>query len=81
MAVQITVRIPDDAAEHLDQAVTSGRAASRAELIAHLLQKDLQRQEALADLEKLRAAGALPTAYPDLEQVAQATSSRPLDLA
>lgn len=80
MPTQITIRLPDEAAAHLDREVSSGRASSRAELIAYLLAKDVQRQQAIADLERLREAGALPHVHPDLDGVARVSSRRPPDL-
>lgn len=80
MSVQITVRLPDAEAAHLDRAVARGRARSRAELVAYLLAQDRQRQQALDDLDLLREQGALPTPYGDLAGIAAATSRRRLDL-
>ena len=80
MSVQITVRIPDSQAEHLDHEVAAGRAGSRAEFLAKLLARDAQERQAIADLVKLLKAGVLPEPYPDLAGLSAFTVHRPLDL-
>jgi Arc/MetJ-type ribon-helix-helix transcriptional regulator len=68
MGVQMTVRVPDALAAFVDDQVARGVVASRAEAIARALALLQQRQEALRDLEIIKAAG--PEPYPDLADVA-----------
>jgi Arc/MetJ-type ribon-helix-helix transcriptional regulator len=78
MTTQIAVRLPDEQVKFLDAQVAAGRVASRAELIARLLAREVRRQRALADIERMRAAGV--HGNPDLEGLAAATGRRALDL-
>ncbi len=59
MSTQIAVRLPDELVAYLDAAVASGRAKSRAELVARFIAKDARRQRAEDDFLKLVDAGAL----------------------
>jgi metal-responsive CopG/Arc/MetJ family transcriptional regulator len=79
MSTQIAVRLQDDAVHYLDSQVAEGKAASRADLIDRLIDRERRRQRDLNDLEIMRKAGF--AGYPDLAGVAEATSRRPLDLA
>lgn len=74
MSIQIAVRLPDEQVAFLDAEVAAGRATSRADLIERLLAQERRRARALADLEKLRAAGL--AGNPDLADVAAATADR-----
>ena len=76
MSTQIAVRLPDDLVAYVDQAVASGRARSRAELVARLLARDARRYRAEQDLHRLAAAGALHD--PDALAIAVATASTPI---
>jgi Arc/MetJ-type ribon-helix-helix transcriptional regulator len=59
VSTQIAVRLPDELVAYIDRAVASGRAKSRADLVARLLARDARRQRAEEDLQKLIAAGLL----------------------
>jgi Arc/MetJ-type ribon-helix-helix transcriptional regulator len=78
MTTQIAVRLPDEQVQFLDAQIAAGRAASRAELIARLLAREVRRQRALADIERMRAAGVVGN--PDLEGLAELAGHRALDL-
>jgi Arc/MetJ-type ribon-helix-helix transcriptional regulator len=78
MTIQIAVRLPDEQVQFLDAQIAAGHAGSRAELIARLLAREVRRQQALADIERMRAAGV--HGNPDLEGLAVATGHRALDL-
>lgn len=79
MATQIAVRLPDDLVRYVDAQVAEGAASSRADLIARVLAREERRQRALADIERMREAGA--TGYPELGEARQATQRRSIDLA
>lgn len=76
MTTQIAVRLPDELVAHADRAVAAGRARSRADLVARLLERDARRQRAEEDLERLTAAGALQDA--DAIAIARATATTPM---
>ena len=76
MSTQIAVRLPDDLVAYVDQAVASGRARSRAELVTRLLARDARRHRAEQDLQRLTEAGALHD--PDALAIAVATASSPV---
>ncbi len=57
MTRQIAVRLPEDLVVYLDEAVASGRASSRASIVARALQRDRRRAAAERDLEILRETG------------------------
>ena len=58
MTTQIAVRLPDEMVWYLDSSVASGRAASRAALVALAVEREMRRQAAERDVEILNAAGA-----------------------
>ncbi len=76
MSTQIAVRLPDELVAHADRAVASGRARSRADLVARLLERDARRQRAEEDLQRLIASGAL--ADPDAVSIARVAAMTPL---
>jgi len=78
MSTQIAIRLPDEHVAYIDSQVAAGHASSRADLIARLLVRERRRERALADIEKMKAAGL--AGYPDLAEVAVATSRRPMGL-
>lgn len=78
MATQIAVRLPDDLVRYVDGQVAQGAATSRADLIARVLAREERRQRALADIERMRQAGA--TGYPELDEARRATQRRSIDL-
>ncbi|WP_061211615.1 ribbon-helix-helix domain-containing protein [Dermabacter hominis] len=57
MTVQISLRLPDDLVEFLDQSVSAGAAGSRADLVSLALEREKRRQAALADAAILSAGG------------------------
>lgn len=57
MSVQITVRLPDDMVAFLDRSVTSGRAPSRAAIVASALEREMRRRLAEHDAELLARGG------------------------
>jgi Arc/MetJ-type ribon-helix-helix transcriptional regulator len=59
MTVQMTVRIPDELAEFVDQEVANG-AKSRADVIAHALRRELRRRQAQRDAEIYASMAADP---------------------
>ena len=64
MGTQITVRIPDEPVQFVDDQVVAGLFTSRADLVARLIRRQKARARALADLEIIRAHDGAP--YPDL---------------
>lgn len=58
MTTQITVRLPDEMVAFLDQSVASGKAASRAALVASAVEREMRRQAAERDAELLTQLGA-----------------------
>lgn len=57
MSTQIAVRLPDLMVAFLDQAVTQGRASSRAALVSVALEREMRRQAAEQDAATLRELG------------------------
>jgi Arc/MetJ-type ribon-helix-helix transcriptional regulator len=53
MSKQITVRLPDDLVEFVDEAVRSGRASSRTAMIVQALERERRRAVAERDVEIL----------------------------
>lgn len=53
MTKQITVRLPDDQVDFLDQEVSSGNAPSRAAAISRALRREQRRRRAERDLQVL----------------------------
>lgn len=62
----MTVRMSEQAADHIDAAVQNGSFVSRAQYLTWLVEREASRQRDLADLERLRTTGQL--AGPTLEQ-------------
>lgn len=58
MSTQIAVRLPDEVVTFLDRSVASGRASSRAALVAIAVEREMRRQAAQRDAELLDEAGA-----------------------
>ena len=58
MSTQIAVRLPDPMVAFLDQAVASGRAPSRAAVVASALEREMRRLIAEQDADILRTGGA-----------------------
>ena len=53
MTTRITVRLPDDLVDAVDEVVARGGAASRAEVVTRALRRELRRQRAITDLERI----------------------------
>lgn len=53
MSTQIAVRLPDELVHAVDELVSRGEASSRADLVARALRRELRRQRAIADLDRL----------------------------
>ncbi len=58
MSTQIAVRLPDEMVAFLDHAVATGRAPSRAALVASAVEREMRRLAAEQDAEILRAHSA-----------------------
>lgn len=57
MTRQIALRLPDDLVEFLDEMVGDERARSRADVVAHALERERRRQVAARDVEILQQSG------------------------
>jgi len=57
MSTQIAVRLPDEMVAFLDSSVASGRAPSRAALVASALEREMRRLVAEHDAQILREDG------------------------
>ena len=60
MTRQITVRLPDDLVEFIDQMVQSGQAISRAAVVARAVERERRQQFAEHDAAILASAGRDP---------------------
>ena len=60
MSKQITVRLPDDQVEFLDQEVSDGNAPSRAAAISRALRREQRRRRAERDLLVILGSGGDP---------------------
>ena len=58
VTTQIAVRLPDELVAFLDQSVASGKATSRAALVAVAVEREMRRQAAQRDAEILNRVGA-----------------------
>jgi Arc/MetJ-type ribon-helix-helix transcriptional regulator len=65
VSTQIAVRLPDEMVEFLDHAVATGRASSRASVVASALEREMRRQLAERDAAILDREGAAD----DLDEV------------
>jgi len=77
MSRQIAMRLSDDLVEFVDQSVASGRARSRAALVARALERERRRVTAERDAQIL--AEAAPDA--ELAALAEYAARLPSDLA
>ena len=59
MTTQIAVRLPDEMVRFLDRSVASGRAASRAALVAAALEREMRVQAAHQDVQTLETKGTV----------------------
>lgn len=71
MSTQIAVRLPDEMVAFLDRVVASGKAPSRAALVAAAVEREMRRQAAEHDAQVLGADG--PT--DDLDDLVQWSST------
>ena len=58
MSTQIAVRLPDEMVAFLDRSVASGKAPSRAALVASAVEREMRRLAAEQDAQILRSQGA-----------------------
>jgi Arc/MetJ-type ribon-helix-helix transcriptional regulator len=58
MSTQIAVRLPDEMVVFLDRTVASGKAPSRAALVASAVEREMRRLAAEHDAQILRTEGA-----------------------
>lgn len=58
MSTQIAVRLPDEMVAFLDRAVATGKAPSRAALVASAVEREMRRLAAEHDAQFLRTQGA-----------------------
>lgn len=54
VSTQIAVRLPDEMVAFLDRAVATGKASSRAALVAAAVEREMRRQAAQHDAKLLR---------------------------
>jgi Arc/MetJ-type ribon-helix-helix transcriptional regulator len=73
MSTQIAVRLPDEMVAFLDRAVASGRAPSRAAVVASALEREMRRAVAEHDARLLCEQGA----DDDLDAVVAWTAAHP----
>lgn len=59
MAAQIAVRLPDEMVRFLDRSVASGKAPSRAALVAAALEREMRLQAAQQDVQTLKKKGTV----------------------
>ncbi|WP_298891310.1 YlcI/YnfO family protein [uncultured Serinicoccus sp.] len=59
MTTQIAVRLPDEMVRFLDRSVASGKAPSRAALVAVALEREMRRQAAEQDAHILKEKGTV----------------------
>ena len=57
MSTQIAVRLPDEMVAFLDRAVATGKASSRAALVAAAVEREMRRRAAEDDAQVLRERG------------------------
>jgi Arc/MetJ-type ribon-helix-helix transcriptional regulator len=70
MSKQITVRLPDELVEFMDQLVAADKASSRATVVARAMERERRRELAARDLAILTEYGD----YDDLDGLATAAS-------
>ena len=74
MSTQITVRLPDEMVAFLDRAVATGKAPSRAAIVASAVEREMRRLAAEQDAQILLAQGAAD----DLDELVAWTSTHAL---
>lgn len=71
MSTQIAVRLPDEMVAFLDRSVATGKAVSRAALVAVAVEREMRRLAAEQDAHVLRENGAAD----DLDDLVQWSST------
>lgn len=71
MSTQIAVRLPDEMVAFLDRTVATGKAPSRAALVASAVEREMRRLAAEQDAQMLRAQGAAD----DLDELVEWTAT------
>lgn len=71
MSTQIAVRLPDEMVAFLDRIVATGKAPSRAALVAAAVEREMRRQAAEQDAQILRENGPAD----DLDDLVQWSST------
>ena len=71
VSTQIAVRLPDEMVAFMDRAVATGKAPSRAALVAAAMEREMRRQAAEQDAQVLRENGPAD----DLDDLVQWSSS------
>ncbi|GAA1683594.1 ribbon-helix-helix domain-containing protein [Kribbella sp. NPDC056951] len=74
MSKQITVRLPDELVDFMDQLVATDKATSRASVVARAMERERRRELAARDLAILAEYGD----YPEFEGLASAASGTAL---
>lgn len=75
MTKQIAIRLPDDIVAFIDGHVKSGKAGSRAAVVARAIDQERRRERAARDAAILARAGA----DPDLDGLALYAARTPMD--
>ncbi|MGH3829582.1 MAG: YlcI/YnfO family protein [Pseudonocardiaceae bacterium] len=75
MSKQITVRLPDDIVEFIDQLVAHGQASSRAVVVARAVERERRREIAARDTAILAQSGG----DPELDSLAEYAARTALD--
>ena len=70
MSKQITVRLPDELVDFMDELVATDKATSRASVVARAMERERRRELAARDLAILSEQGG----YHDLDGLATAAS-------
>ncbi|MEV4262051.1 YlcI/YnfO family protein [Kribbella sp. NPDC049584] len=70
MSKQITVRLPDELVDFMDELVATDKATSRASVVARAMERERRRELAARDLAILSEHGG----YDDLDGLATAAS-------
>ena len=73
VSTQIAVRLPDEMVAFMDRAVATGKAPSRAALVAAAMEREMRRQAAEQDAQVLRENGPAD----DLDELVRWSSSHP----
>ena len=71
VSTQIAVRLPDEMVAFMDRAVATGKAPSRAALVAAAVEREMRRQAAEQDAQVLRENGPAD----DLDELVRWSSS------